>query len=58
VVFEIKPKDSQSPVAVTYENILNDSVKLFHDKSRNFSKLASGPFVTVMECYEKAKKQF
>jgi len=57
VVFEIKSKDSTvSASDLTYENIVNDSVKLFRDTSRNFSKLATGPFFTVVECYEKAKK--
>jgi len=57
VVFEIRSRDaaSVSVVDLTYENIVKDSVKLFRDTSRNFSKLATGPFVTVLECYEKAK---
>jgi len=58
VVFEIKSKDSTvSASDLTYENIVNDSVKLFRDTSRNFSKLATGPFFTVVECYEKAKSK-
>jgi len=57
VVFEIRSKDtSASVVDLTYDNIVKDSVKLFRDTSRNFSKLATGPFVTVLDCYEKAKK--
>lgn len=57
VLFEIKPKDvSVSQLAITFQNIADDCVRLFRDKTRNFSKSATGPFVTVMECYEKGKK--
>jgi len=45
-----------TPMAAEYENLVKDAAKLFRDNTRNFNKLATGPFLTVTECYKKAKQ--